>query len=66
VLANQSLPQLPDDLKSAVFGNVGTIVSYRVGKDDAEYLSKHFEEWPKKFPGIESAPIYGTVSVSRQ
>jgi hypothetical protein len=50
-LANQSLAQLPDDLKSAVFGNVGTIVSYRVGKDDAEYLSKHFEEYPKKsFP----------------
>lgn len=48
VLANQYLAQLPDDLKSAVFGNVGTIVSYRVGKDDAEYLSKHFEEWPKK------------------
>jgi type IV secretory pathway TraG/TraD family ATPase VirD4 len=48
VLANQYLAQLPDDLKSAVFGNVGTIVSYRVGKDDAEYLSKHFEEYPKK------------------
>jgi hypothetical protein len=27
VLANQYLAQLPDDLKSAVFGNVGTIVS---------------------------------------
>jgi type IV secretory pathway TraG/TraD family ATPase VirD4 len=48
VLANQYLAQLPDELKSAVFGNVGTIVSYRVGKDDAEYLSKHFEEYPKK------------------
>ena len=27
---------------------MGTLVSYRVGKDDAEYLSRHFEEYPKK------------------
>ena len=48
VLANQYLAQLTEEVKDAVFGNVGTIVSYRVGKDDAEYLSKHFEEYPKK------------------
>jgi hypothetical protein len=48
VLANQYLAQLPEELKAAVFGNVGTLISYRVGKDDAEYLSKHFEEFPKK------------------
>jgi hypothetical protein len=48
VLTNQYLAQLSDDLKSAVFGNVGITVSYLVGKDDAEYLSKHFEEYPKR------------------
>jgi hypothetical protein len=31
-------------LKDAVFGNVGSIVSFQVGSDDAEPLSEQFEE----------------------
>jgi len=41
-LAHQYIKQLPEDISAAVFGNVGTIVSFRVGIDDAEYLEKQF------------------------
>jgi hypothetical protein len=41
-LANQYLAQLSDDLRSAIFGNVGTLISFRVGAEDAEYLAREF------------------------
>ena len=34
-LAHQYLDQLPDQLRSAVFGNVGSIVACRSGAEDA-------------------------------
>lgn len=42
-LTHQFVEQLEDKIREAVFGNVGTIVSYRVGVEDAEVLSKQFE-----------------------
>ncbi len=42
-IAHQFIAQLKEDIRDAVFGNVGSIVSYRVGADDAEYLQKQFE-----------------------
>jgi len=44
VLAHQYLAQLPLQLKSAVFGNVGTIVAFRIGAEDGEYLEREY--WP--------------------
>lgn len=41
-MAHQFIAQLKDEIKDAVFGNVGSIVSYRVGAEDAEYLEKQF------------------------
>ncbi|MFA5013133.1 MAG: DUF87 domain-containing protein [Candidatus Paceibacterota bacterium] len=43
VLAHQYIPQLTDDIRNAVIGNVGTFVSFRVGANDAEFLEKQFE-----------------------
>jgi CxxC-x17-CxxC domain-containing protein len=47
ILAHQYVNQLIFDgnstVRDAVFGNVGTIVSFRVGAEDAEYLEKEFE-----------------------
>ncbi len=43
IIAHQFIKQLPDDIKDAVFGNVGTISSFRVGPEDAEFLVKQFE-----------------------
>jgi hypothetical protein len=42
VVANQFTTQLSEEVRSAVFGNVGTIISLRVGIDDAEFLAKQF------------------------
>lgn len=42
-IAHQFIGQLDEGIKNAVFGNVGTIASFRVGTDDAEYLVKQFE-----------------------
>ncbi|MDP1884529.1 MAG: type IV secretion system DNA-binding domain-containing protein, partial [Candidatus Moranbacteria bacterium] len=47
ILAHQYINQLIFDgngtVRDAVFGNVGTIVSFRVGAEDAEHLEKEFE-----------------------
>lgn len=42
ILANQFMPQLKEEIRNAVIGNVGTIASYRVGEDDAAYLESKF------------------------
>ncbi|MBX4199058.1 DUF87 domain-containing protein [Candidatus Parcubacteria bacterium] len=41
-MAHQFIKQLEEDIKNAVFGNVGSMISFRVGADDAEYLEKQF------------------------
>jgi len=42
-MAHQFIGQLEDKIREAVFGNVGSMVSFRVGADDAEFLIKQFE-----------------------
>jgi hypothetical protein len=42
-MAHQYIGQLEDDIKNAVFGNVGTLLSFRIGVHDAEFLKKQFE-----------------------
>ncbi|NQV88483.1 MAG: hypothetical protein HQ402_02945 [Parcubacteria group bacterium] len=42
-IAHQFIAQLEDNIKDAVFGNVGSIASFRVGAEDAEYLEKQFD-----------------------
>jgi hypothetical protein len=41
-VAHQFIAQLTDEIKNAVFGNVGSMVSFRIGADDAEFLEKQF------------------------
>ncbi len=41
-IAHQFLGQLPEEIQKSVFGNVGTIISFRVGPEDAEFLAKQF------------------------
>jgi len=43
IIAHQFIGQLPERIRDAVFGNVGTIMSLRVGPQDAEFLVKEFE-----------------------
>ena len=42
-LAHQYLYQLPEGIKHAVFGNVGTIISFRIGNYDAKELAEEMK-----------------------
>ena len=41
-VAHQFIAQLDEKIKASVFGNVGNMIVYRVGAEDAEYLEKQF------------------------
>lgn len=41
-VANQFVGQLTDEIRDAVFGNVGTVISSRTGANDADFLVKYF------------------------
>jgi len=41
-VANQFIGQIEEEVKSAVFGNVGTLASFRVGVQDANFLQHEF------------------------
>ncbi len=43
-IAHQYLHQLEPEIRHAVLGNTGTIVSFRVGAEDAPYLAREFLE----------------------
>ena len=42
IVANQFIGQMEENIKNAIFGNVGTIISFRVGVQDAQYLAHEF------------------------
>ena len=42
-VANQYISQMSETVRDAVFGNVGTMISFRVSADDAPILAKQFE-----------------------
>ncbi len=61
IVANQFTTQLTDEIREAVFGNMGTIVSFRVGQSDVEVLSRYFQ------PAFEAEdllrlPNYNTIT----
>ncbi|MFZ2072304.1 MAG: TraM recognition domain-containing protein [Minisyncoccia bacterium] len=42
-IAHQYISQLEDNIKNAVFGNVGSMAVFRVSSEDAEFLEKRFQ-----------------------
>jgi len=42
-VANQYIAQMPIEVKDAVFGNVGSMIAFRMGADDARGMQKYFE-----------------------
>lgn len=53
-IAHQYIAQLSDDIKNAVFGNVGSMAAFRVGVEDAKYLESKF------------APVFTADDISKQ
>ena len=42
-VANQFIGQMEEEVKNAVFGNVGTLISFRLGVTDASYVQREFQ-----------------------
>jgi len=42
-VGNQYIGQMSEEVRNAVFGNVGTLVTMRVGPDDAKYLESQYD-----------------------
>lgn len=41
-VANQFIGQIDEEVKNAIFGNIGSLMCYRVGVSDANYLAREF------------------------
>jgi len=69
-LAHQYIGQLTTDtstlVRDAVFGNVGTMIMFRVGATDAEFLEKEYEPefLPEDMVGLPNAKIYLKLMVN--
>jgi len=64
-MANQYIAQMPEEVRDAVFGNVGSMVSFQVGFDDAEYLSQQFAEvvLPNDLVSLNKYTIYSRLLI---
>ena len=64
-LANQYIEQMEEEVRDAVFGNVGTLVCFRVGPFDAEVLETIFEPTftPEDLVGLGIGQIYLTLMI---
>jgi len=58
IIANQYLHQVDEKIMRAILGNVGTMISFRVGTEDAKILSQEF--YPKfRQCDLVNLPCYG-------
>lgn len=68
IIAHQFIKQLRDDIKNAVFGNVGSMVAFRVGPEDAEALKSQFEPvfTPSDLINIDNFNAHMRLLISNQ
>jgi len=67
-VAHQYLEQLDEPTRSAVFGNVGSIVAFQVGSDDAELLARQFSKFigqvrPEQLAGLPKHTAYARLLI---
>lgn len=60
IVANQFTTQLTDEIRDAVFGNMGSIVAFRVGQNDTDSLTKYFHPLFDA-PDLLRVPNYNAV-----
>lgn len=67
-VAHQYIDQMTDDVRSAIFGNVGTMISFRVGATDAEVLEKEFAPYfiLDDFVNLSAHQIYIRLMIDNQ
>ncbi len=69
VLANQHVGQLTGEIRDAVIGNVGNIVSFRLGVSDAESMARIFAPSPlgaDQFTNLPNFTAFGRVMVNSE
>jgi len=59
-VANQFISQMDDEVKNAIFGNIGTVMTFRVGVSDANFLAREFQPTfnEQDFLNIEKYHVY--------
>lgn len=64
-IANQYIEQMPEEVRNAVFGNVGTTIIFRVGPMDAQFLEPVFGPTflPEDMVGLGRGDIYLTLMI---
>ncbi len=64
-IAHQYVAQLPDEVKATALGNVGTIISFAIGGDDAAYLAKEFSPTftPDDMMNLSMREMYVKMSI---
>jgi hypothetical protein len=67
ILANQHLSQLEPDIRSAVLGNAGTLVSFRLGAEDAAIVARELAPTflPEDLIGLGNHSIYLRLMIDR-
>ena len=62
-LSHQYVDQIPLPIRQAVFGNVGTLFSFRVGNTDAEVLQKEFADAfiAQQFVDLERFKVFSKI-----
>ncbi len=67
-LSHQYIEQLPDPIRAAIFGNVGSLISFRVGNTDAQALTREFGTAfvPETFTGLDRFRIIARLNEDGQ
>lgn len=62
-IAHQYLDQIPPEIRTAVFGNIGSMVSFRVGARDAATLSEEFGRYnPGTYQGLGRGSVIARLT----
>ena len=64
VLANQHTAQLSSDLRAAIFGNVGTMISFKVGVQDAPHIAAAMQPSSVTAEDLMALPNFTAVALS--
>lgn len=60
VMGHQYIKQVPEPVQDAVFGNVGTMITFRIGAEDAERFEQEFSGFfeANDFVNLERGNVY--------
>ncbi len=65
-MANQYVAQMSEEVQAAVFGNVGSLISFQIGIDDAKVFSEQFDEeviLPIDLASLPKYEVYNRIMV---